>query len=1215
MSLRGLLPLLAERPELRRLRESLAPGNGAPVVSGVTEAAKPYLVAGLVAQLRRPLLYVVRDAEAAEDVIEALRGLLGRDVPVAGYPDRDALPYERLMPDALAVQGRMHALTLLARATGPLVVVCSARALTQPVLPRDEFAAALLELRPSMQLDPRALIEQLGTLGYEPVAEVEAPGQVSHRGGIVDLFPPALVRPVRVEFFGDEVDSIRTFDHETQRSLNPVEAVLIGPAREALATRGKAAVAERLERLSVIGMNPDARHRWESDLDLLRAGQSFEDIAFYLPFLHQPASPLSYLPADGLLMLHDYEGIEQTARELAAQMEEVRDRLERDGENPPGLLPAILPWSALAPELAARSHWRFAGLSADEATNLDHPGSTLAPDLLPATSYGGRLRAFAQEVRKALGERQRVVVVSAQARRLAEVFGDESLLGKSGTVHVAPVTDLPDPPDAGTLTLVHGRFPEGWHSRALALSVYTDAEVFGWSRRHGDQRRASVTPASFLAELRPGDFVVHQDHGIGRFEGLAKITNDGVEREYLHIAYAGTDKLYIPTDQLDRVTRYIGMGDATPALSRLGGAEWARAKQRAKESATEIAADLLRLYSVREAAVGHPFPPDEDQPWLQELEEGFAFEETPDQQRAIAEVKADMERARPMDRLVCGDVGYGKTEVALRAAFKAVLDQKQVAVLVPTTVLALQHFNTFSERLKPYPVRVELLSRFRSEKEQKEVLTDLALGRVDIVIGTHRLLQKDVVFNDLGLLIIDEEQRFGVTHKERLKQLRTEVDVLTLTATPIPRTLHMALIEVRDMSVIETPPHERLPIRTFIRESDDALVREAILREIDRGGQVFFVHNRIQGIQAIAHRLERLVPEAKCVVAHGQMPEDQLEHVMLAFGAGEYDVLICTTIIENGLDIPNTNTIIVNNSAHFGLSQLYQLRGRVGRASHQAYAYFLYNKDTKLTPIQEKRLRAIFEATELGAGFRIAMKDLEIRGAGNLLGAEQSGFMNAVGFDLYTRLIEEAVRELRGDRASAPARPVPVSLELAVNAYIPDDFIGDRVLKMNFYQRLANLQRPEQVESMAAEMTDRFGPLPGPVANLLALVRLKTEAALLGYESLAARDGEVIFKLKRTIAPDRVALYKRFRNDVRAQLGEVRIPRQLFPSETQAWLAALHELLPVIAGASRAPAANGASGVNGTDRANSATGTNGPRAGGPSGRAASGPARGTPQRP
>jgi len=512
-----------------------------------------------------------------------------------------------------------------------------------------------------------------------------------------------------------------------------------------------------------------------------------------------------------------------------------------------------------------------------------------------------------------------------------------------------------------------------------------------------------------------------------------------------------------------------------------------------------------------------------------------------------------------MDRLVCGDVGYGKTEVALRAAFKAVLDQRQVAILVPTTVLALQHFNTFRERLKPFPVRVELLSRFRSEKEQKQLLEDLAFGKVDIVIGTHRLLQKDVVFFNLGLLIIDEEQRFGVVHKERLKQLRSDIDVLTMTATPIPRTLHMSLVNVRDMSVIETPPQERLPIRTTIREYDESLIREAIIREIDRGGQIFFVHNRVQGIQVIAQKLQRLVPEARIVVGHGQMAEDQLERVMVDFSSGEYDVLVSTTIIENGLDIPNANTIIVNNAAFFGLAQLYQLRGRVGRATHQAYAYFLYNKDAKLTPLQEKRLRAIYEATELGAGFRIAMKDLEIRGAGNLLGAEQSGFMNSVGFDLYVKLLAEAVQELQGKQAEVAAPTATVDLPL--DSYLPDEYIGDRTLKVNFYQRLANLNSPEQIEAMTAEFNDRFGPPPRPVQNLLAMVRLKVEAAALGFEAIALKDNELVLTVKRTIVPNRIALYRRFRNEARVQQGVIRIPRRLFGTN---WLEQLQELLPTI---------------------------------------------------
>ena len=782
----------------------------------------------------------------------------------------------------------------------------------------------------------------------------------------------------------------------------------------------------------------------------------------------------------------------------------------------------------------------------------------LVPSISSAGSYGGRLRPFVQDCRKALDNRERVVIVTAQARRMAEVLNDESILNEA-TIHVSPGTNINTLPESGTLTLIQGQLVEGWESRSLALHIFTDTEIFGWSKRRSVQRRKPITPASFLAEVNPGDYVVHQEHGIGRFEGLVKLKMMGVEREYLLIQYAGTDKLYIPTDQLDRVTRYIGMGESVPALSKLGSTEWTRAKSRVKEDVQDIARDLLRLYSAREAAKGFAFSPDSEQPWLQELEDAFPYEETPDQARAVEEVKADMERPRPMDRLVCGDVGYGKTEVALRAAFKAVLDQRQVAILVPTTVLALQHFNTFRERLKPFPVRVELLSRFRSEKEQKQLLEDLAFGKVDIVIGTHRLLQKDVVFFNLGLLIIDEEQRFGVVHKERLKQFRSDIDVLTMTATPIPRTLHMSLVNVRDMSVIETPPQERLPIRTTIREYDESLIREAIIREIDRGGQIFFVHNRVQGIQVIAQKLQRLVPEARIVVGHGQMAEDQLERVMVDFSNGEYDVLVSTTIIENGLDIPNANTIIVNNAAFFGLAQLYQLRGRVGRATHQAYAYFLYNKDAKLTPLQEKRLRAIYEATELGAGFRIAMKDLEIRGAGNLLGAEQSGFMNSVGFDLYVKLLAEAVQELQGKQAEVAAPTATVDLPL--DSYLPDEYIGDRTLKVNFYQRLANLNSPEQIEAMTAEFNDRFGPPPQPVKNLLAMVRLKVEAAALGFEAIALKDNELVLTVKRTIVPNRVVLYRRFRNEARVQQGVIRIPRRLFGTN---WLEQLQELLPAI---------------------------------------------------
>ncbi|TMC35099.1 MAG: transcription-repair coupling factor [Chloroflexi bacterium] len=1161
MTLQGLLALLAQRPEFRRLLEELRKGEGLPALTGVTEAARPYVIAALAKALKQPFLVVVDDEAQANQMVESLKVFVEQPNDVLCLPDRDALPYERLISDALTMQKRMQAMIALVEQERDVIAVCSARALTQPVMPPQELSAALYTLQVGHEVDLTLMLEHLFKLGYEPVAEVEEPGQFSHRGGIVDLFPPTLPRPVRVEFFGDEIESLRTFDQETQRSLNPIATCVIGPAREALPIRGPEAVKE-LEQLHSEMLVSESEERWKRDLENLRQGLSFDDITFYLPYLHNVTTMLDYLPRSGLLILDNAESIQNRIAELDEQAQEMKERFERDRENPPHLRDAHIGWNRLEPKIQQRRQLNFAGiLSAVEGefdAQLRGGTEQLMPNYSSANAYGGRLRAFVLDCRRALKNRERVVIVTAQARRMAEVLSDESIL-RDEAIHVSPGTNIQAPPDAGTVTLIQGQLVEGWQSRSLAISVYTDTEIFGWSRRRNALRRKPVTPASFLAEVNPGDYVVHQEHGIGRLEGLVKLNMTGVEREYLLIQYAGTDKLYIPTDQLDRVTRYISMGEAVPALSKLGTTEWTRVKSKVKESVQDIARELLRLYSEREASKGYAFSADSEQPWLQELEDAFPYEETPDQIRAIEEVKADMERPRPMDRLVCGDVGYGKTEVALRAAFKAVLDQKQVAILVPTTILALQHFNTFKERLEAFPVRVELLSRFRSEKEQKQVLEDLALGKVDIIIGTHRVLQKDVVFLDLGLLVVDEEQRFGVAHKERLKQLRHEIDVLTMTATPIPRTLHMSLVNLRDMSVIETPPQERLPIRTTIREYDEGLIREVILREIDRGGQVFFVHNRVQGIQVIAQKLQRLVPEARFVVGHGQMAEDQLERVMMDFSSGEYDVLISTTIIENGLDIPNANTIIVNNAAYFGLAQLYQLRGRVGRATQQAYSYFLYNKDAKLTQIQEKRLRAIFEATELGAGFRIAMKDLEIRGAGNLLGAEQSGFMNSVGFDLYCKLLAEAVQEVQGKQVETA--PAGASVDLPLDSYLPDEYIGDRTLKVNFYQRLANLSRPEQVDAMSAELNDRFGAPPPPVQNLLAMVRLKVEAAALGFEAIALKDNEVILTVRRTIVPNRIALYRRFRNEARVQQGVIRIPRRLFGTN---WFEQLRELLPAI---------------------------------------------------
>ncbi len=696
-----------------------------------------------------------------------------------------------------------------------------------------------------------------------------------------------------------------------------------------------------------------------------------------------------------------------------------------------------------------------------------------------------------------------MIIVSQQTNRLAELLQQVDIMA-------APVSQLEQVPPPGSVTLIHGSLAEGWEWNS-ALTIFTDSEIFGFVKQRRLFKRRPVRHHRFVPELAPGDYVVHIEHGIGKYNGLTRMTTDGVEREYLVLEYSSGDKLYVPTDQVDRISRYVGGTDQPPGLSRLGTQEWANIKQRIKKSVTDMAEELLQLYAARETVPGFAFSA--DGAWQQEMESSFPYIETPDQLEAVKAVKADMETRKPMDRVVCGDVGYGKTEIALRATFKAVMSNKQVALLVPTTVLAQQHIGTFHERLQAYPVKVEVLSRFTTEKEQERILQGLANGTVDICIGTHRLLQKDVVFKDLGLLIIDEEQRFGVAHKEYFKKMRQEVDILTLSATPIPRTLHMSLSGIRDLSIMETPPENRLPIKTYIGGYDDRLIREAILREMERNGQVFFIHNRIYNIHAVAHQLSKLVPEARISVAHGRL-QDELEEIMADFAVHKSDVLLTTTIIESGLDMPNVNTLIINESDKLGLTQLYQLRGRVGRGSNSAYAYFLFNGSKQLTPQAKKRLRAIAEATELGAGFAIAMKDLEIRGSGNLLGAEQSGHIAAVGFDLYCRLLSEAVEDVKQKRAGTTESPKvslpPPSVSLPLVYHIPSDYIPSESTRILFYQKLAAAKGSGEIDGIAAELRDRFGALPQPVDNLLYMIKIKQLAAEAGLETIATRDKQII---------------------------------------------------------------------------------------------------------
>ncbi|PIU55146.1 MAG: transcription-repair coupling factor, partial [Chloroflexi bacterium CG07_land_8_20_14_0_80_51_10] len=981
MDLSGLLPLLADNPDYQRLVQKL-PGQKERAV--LIDTAKPFFLTGLYHGLGVPALVITPNAEGAKRLQGELAAWCHPDAPVWLFPELDVLPYEHLTPDLSTVQQRLQVLSVLSEwnrsPSGlPPLVIASAHAMSGKVVSATDFAGQII--KSGMQIDLNQLLAQWIAIGYEVGEVVETPGTISKRGGIIDIYSPNNDFPARIEFLGNEVESIRWFDPATQRSVGLTKSLAIVPAQEMLLP-GKDALHKAFSKLDFSNCNNQTRDATRRDMELLLNGQWRDGFQFYAPLFNDSAIT-DYFPRDSLVVMDDPENIDTELADLESRALGLRQGQIERGELPHNFPQPYFAWAELQEKIARFGRLLSLEKWGDESTNSLFDFGT-------APSYGGQVSRFLEDTKLGLKDGRRIVVVSQQANRLAELLRERDIL-------VSPVSQIEQLPSPGSLTLVHGSLFGGWAlDRTLLL---TDAELFGFVKKRRPLPKRRVQHEVFLADLSVGDYVVHIDHGIARFSGMVKMSPDGTEREYLILEYAEGDRLYVPSDQVDRVARYIGPGGYLPALSRLNTQEWTRTKQRVKKAADELAQELLAIYASREVSSGFAFSP--DTLWQQELEASFPYVETPDQIETIRDVKQDMESPRPMDRLVCGDVGYGKTEVALRAAFKAVMDGRQVAVLVPTTVLAQQHFTTFAERLAAFPVEIEMLSRFRSLKKQQDVLEKLMNGSVDICIGTHRLLQNDVAFNSLGLVIIDEEQKFGVAHKERLKQLRSEIDVLTLSATPIPRTLHMSLIGVRDMSTMETPPADRLPIKTYVAEYNEELIREAILRELDRNGQVFFVHNRVQSIAYVARQLSDLVPEVRIAIAHGQMPEEALESAMLDFIAGKVDVLVCTTIIESGLDLPNVNTLIVNQADKLGLTQLYHLRGRVGRGDVRAYAYFLYEKGKRLTEPAQKRLKTIFEATELGAGFRIAMKDLEIRGAGNILGPEQSGHMGAVGFDLY----------------------------------------------------------------------------------------------------------------------------------------------------------------------------------------------------------------------
>ncbi|MCH8025349.1 MAG: transcription-repair coupling factor [Chloroflexi bacterium] len=1090
MNLTKLLPTIADACRLSALRERLE-STREPLVLGAPDAAKAAIVAALIREATAPTLVVVPKLPQALALIEELTAWL--DGSVLHFPERDALPYERVPPDAETLRDRLQTLQALAGGN-PCVIVTSAVALAQRTLPLD--AAANLELRAGERTTPDTLATSLLQLGYRNAPVVTLPGETARRGGIVDVFPATDDQPVRIEFLGDQIESMRRFDAESQRSSPPpgLETLTLGPALEAVDL--PAATATLAGQIDLSGCDAAVRERYEEELEQLQAGEATDAESFYLPFIAS-GSLLDHLPDSALLVLDEPADIAAALDEHDSQTDEVRRTLEEQGELPAGLPSPHTPSEELQQQLRGLPRSihlsRWAGDSQEAQTEPNEPDAAGSDahrlPFAPPDVYGGRLRALTAGVAEATARGRALVIVSQQAERVAELMEEDGV--------AATISSEPAAPQAGVATIVHGSLPHGWRltTSQPPLTLLTDAEVFGFvKQRRRLPRAATGGREAFVSELSPGDYVVHIEHGIARFSGLVQRQVDGIEHEYLELRYAQGDRLFVPAEQVDRLSRYVGPSDHTPGLTRLGSQEWSRAKDRVRRAVADLAKELLELYASRELTTGRAFSP--DGAWQQELEASFPYVETADQLAAVRAVKEDMERDRPMDRLVCGDVGYGKTEVAIRAAFKTVMDGAQVAVLVPTTVLAKQHDTTFRERLAGFPVRVEMLSRFRSDREQREIVAALADGSVDIVIGTHRLLQKDVRFKDLGLVIIDEEQRFGVANKERLKQMRRQVDVLTLSATPIPRTLHMSLSGIRDMSTMETPPEQRLPIKTYVSEFDDHLVREAILRELERGGQVYVVHNRVLDIERVTAHLRELVPEAEILIGHGQQPEEVLERAMLDFVEGRADVLVCTTIIESGLDIPNVNTIIIDKADKLGLAQLYQLRGRVGRGAVRAYAYLLFDRYRSLSETAQKRLQAIFEATELGAGFQIAMRDLEIRGAGNLLGAEQSGHIGSVGFDLYVRLLADAVERLKALREGRPqptpkAQQRPLTIDLPFTAHLPASYVGDLNLRLALYQRMAAVTTLDGVDELAQELRDRFGPPPPAVENLLFAVRIR----------------------------------------------------------------------------------------------------------------------------
>jgi transcription-repair coupling factor (superfamily II helicase) len=1081
-------------------------------LQGAVPAVRPFLAARLALRLGSPLLVVTASSAEAERFHEELKFFLPPEETVLHFPSWEVLPFEPLSPSPEISAARITALDELLRAPAP-VVVAPLEAVLQHLVPKGTFAVAGLDLRLGENLSWPGFFRRLSEGGYRRAERVELPGEFSRRGGILDFFPPSQSSPVRVELFGDEIESLRLFDPETQRNEGDLERVRVLPAREILLDTAA---------LRVLKKHLPAPE--EAGGDPLEEALRIPGLEHYQALLlHSRQTILDYFPSPPIVVISEYSDLESRAEKFRG---EVRQEAER------AIFPALYApekayldfakWTAALREHSTLYLDSF-GLSPPETETVKVESSGGRSYVLSGQSEGAKESPLEATVHKLKTDQDQVCILlvartQEAARRLRELCEEHGL----GTREIAPgdVPALLNRPETGAPLVTFGGVGEGFLLRDERILLVSEEDIFGTKvRRHIPRGSKAKGFMPDFRLLKPGDFLVHVEHGIGVYGGLTRMEAGGEAADFLVISYQGGDKVYVPPHGMDAVQRYVSWEGNQPRIDKLGGRMWTATKRKAKKALVTLARELLHLYAVRQSTPGHAFPP--DTPWQSEFEMGFEYTETEDQIRAAEEIKADMERPHPMDRLVCGDVGFGKTEVAMRAAFKAVMDSKQVAILAPTTLLVQQHLSTFAKRFAPYPARVEMLSRFVTPSEQKKIVADLAAGSVDIVIGTHRLLGRDVKFRDLGLIIIDEEQRFGVRHKEALKEFRETVDVLSLTATPIPRTLYLSLSGIRELSQIATPPENRLAIRNTVSRFDKELIREAVLREVRRGGQVFFIHNRVQSIGGIGNYLHRLLPEVRIGIAHGQMGERALEKVMSRFREGEFDLLLCTTIVESGLDIPNANTMIINRADAFGLSGLYQLRGRIGRSRHRAYAYFIVPPGGALSPAGRRRIEVIRDFAHLGAGFQIAVYDLEIRGAGSVLGYRQSGHIAAVGFDLYTRLLQETIRELQGEPAEE-ARPTKITLTLST--FIHEEYVEEINQRLTFYKKIADASSEDDLEEIADELRERFGPLPEPALHLLWAARLKLLGEQADVKNLDWKSGglEIAFHPQCSVPPEKI---------------------------------------------------------------------------------------------